>query len=146
MQIFLYYIFFLKKLGTSKSSSTFFGAEGITLESVGTGFLPNGLDLIEDLDSHEYCSFDSSSNQVATTVIFNSPLYSSLIVAPNIIFASGSTISVIILAASSTSYIDKSVPQVILNNNHFAQAIDNSRSGESIADLAASVALFSPEP
>ena len=69
-----------------------------------------------------------------------------MIVAPNIIFASESTDSVIIFAASSTSNIERSVHPVILNNNHFAQAIDNSRSGESIADLAASVDLFSPEP
>jgi hypothetical protein len=33
-----------------------------------------------------------------------------------------------------------------LKSNHFAQAIDNSRSGESIAALAASTALFSQEP
>jgi hypothetical protein len=82
---------------------------------------------------------------VATTVIFNSPLYSSLIVAQNIILASESTDSVIIFAASSTSNIDKSVQPVILNNNHLAQAIDNSSKGESIADLAASVDLFSPD-
>jgi hypothetical protein len=34
----------------------------------------------------------------------------------------------------------------MLNNNHFAHAIESSRSGESIAPLAASEALFSPEP
>jgi hypothetical protein len=34
----------------------------------------------------------------------------------------------------------------MLNNNHFAQAIDSSKSGESIAALAASDALFSHEP
>ncbi|MDR1988065.1 MAG: hypothetical protein LBQ24_04935 [Candidatus Peribacteria bacterium] len=51
-----------------------------------------------------------------------------------------------ILAASSTSYIAKSVHQVTLNNNHFAQAIDNSKSGESIASLAACDALFSHSP
>jgi hypothetical protein len=62
------------------------------------------------------------------------------------IFASVSTDSVIIFAASSTSNILKSEPQVILNSNHFAHAIDSSRSGESIAHLAASEALFSPEP
>jgi hypothetical protein len=90
--------------------------------------------------------FDSSSKPVATTVIFISQSYSGFIVAPNMIFASLSTISVIILAASSTSYIDKSVQPVTLNNNHFAPAIDNSKSGESIADLAASVALFSQLP
>jgi len=67
-------------------------------------------------------------------------------VAPNIILASVSTDSVIILAASSTSNILKSVHPVTLNKTHFAPAIDNSKSGESIAALAASVALFSPEP
>jgi|GEM_PF-3205311 hypothetical protein len=143
-----FYIFFLKKLGTSKSSSGDFGfgVAGITLESV-TGFLPNQVFFkIPILDSPEKFLFDSSSNQVATTVIFKFPLYSSFTVAPKIIFASLSIESVIILAASSTSYIDKSVPQVILKSNHFAQAIDNSKSGESIAALAASVALFSPLP
>jgi hypothetical protein len=69
-----------------------------------------------------------------------------LIVVPKIILASLSTDSVIIFAASSTSNILKSVPQVILKSNHFAQAIESSKSGESIADLAASTALFSPEP
>jgi hypothetical protein len=34
----------------------------------------------------------------------------------------------------------------MLNNSHFAQAIESSRSGESIADLAASTALFSHDP
>jgi hypothetical protein len=33
-----------------------------------------------------------------------------------------------------------------LNNNHLAQAIESSKSGESIALLAASTALFSQEP
>jgi hypothetical protein len=33
-----------------------------------------------------------------------------------------------------------------LNNNHFAPAIESSRSGESTAARAASIALFSPEP
>jgi hypothetical protein len=79
-------------------------------------------------------------------VIFNSQSYSSLIDAQKIIFASISTDSVIILAASSTSNIDKSVHHVTLNNNHFAHAIDNSNKGESIAALAASTALFSHEP
>jgi hypothetical protein len=35
---------------------------------------------------------------------------------------------------------------VILNNTPLAQPTDNSKRGESIAALAASVALFSPEP
>jgi hypothetical protein len=34
----------------------------------------------------------------------------------------------------------------MLNNNPLAQAIESSSRGESIADLAASTALLSPEP
>ena len=60
--------------------------------------------------------------------------------------ASESTDSVIILAASSTSNMLRSVPQVMLNSNPLAHAIESSRSGLSIAHLAASTALFSPEP
>jgi hypothetical protein len=62
------------------------------------------------------------------------------------ILASLSTDSVIIFAASSTSNMLKSVQPVILNKSPFAQAIESSRSGESIALLAASTALFSQEP
>jgi uncharacterized protein YcfL len=69
-----------------------------------------------------------------------------LIVAPKIILASASQASVMILAASSTSNIERSDHQVILNRSHLAQAIDSSRRGLSIALLAASIALFSPEP
>jgi hypothetical protein len=67
-------------------------------------------------------------------------------VAPKIIFASVSTDSVIIFAASSTSNILKSVPHVILKRSPFAPAIESSKSGESMADLAASEALFSHDP
>jgi len=61
-------------------------------------------------------------------------------------FAFSSTESVIIFTASSISYIDKSVPQVIFTINHLAQAIESSSNGLSIADLAASIALLSQDP
>jgi hypothetical protein len=61
-------------------------------------------------------------------------------------FASGSHASVIILAASSTSNIERSVPPVILKRRPFAQAIESSRRGESTAARAASIARFSPDP
>jgi hypothetical protein len=69
------YIFFLKKVGTSRSSPA--GADGevwdgITLESF-TDLLPNGLidgDSVVFLWSWNV-AFDTSSNQVAQTVIFN---------------------------------------------------------------------------
>jgi hypothetical protein len=53
---------------------------------------------------------------------------------------------VIIFAASSTSNIDKSDHQVMFIKTHFAQFIESSRRGESIAHFAASEALFSQEP
>jgi hypothetical protein len=53
---------------------------------------------------------------------------------------------VIIFAASSTSNIERSDHQVTLIRTHFAQFTESSRRGESIADFAASAALFSQDP
>jgi hypothetical protein len=52
---------------------------------------------------------------------------------------------VIIFAASSTSNIERSDHQVTLIKTHFAQLIESSRRGESIAHFAASAALFSQD-
>ncbi len=60
--------------------------------------------------------------------------------------ASGSAAWEIILAASSTSAIVKSLPPVILNKTPLAPSIDTSKSGEEIAVLAAVIARFSPAP
>src|SRR3989338_4997467 len=87
-----------------------------------------------------------SSKPVAITVMRTSSDIASSITAPKIILASLSTLLVIILAASSTSYIPRSLPPVILNKTPLAPSIETSRSGESIACLAASIARFSPEP
>jgi hypothetical protein len=78
----LYYFFFLRKAGTSRSSSVHVagfeaaGFElGITRESE-TAFLPNGLfgAAAAVVVFWSKFLFDHSSNPVATTVIFNSPV------------------------------------------------------------------------
>ena len=61
-------------------------------------------------------------------------------------FASGSHDSVIKLEAAFASNNDKLGPPVTLSNTPFAPLIDVSRSGDCIASLAASIALFSPTP
>ena len=88
----------------------------------------------------------NSSKPVAMTVMRTSSLMDSSMTAPKIIFASESTLLVIILAASSTSYIPKSLPPVMLNSTPLAPSIETSNKGDSIAALAASIARFSPLP
>ena len=65
---------------------------------------------------------------------------------PKIMLASASADSEIILAASSTSTMVRSLPPVILKRMPLAPSMEISRRGEAMAERAAAWALFSPTP
>ena len=69
---------------------------------------------------------------------------SSLVAAPNIIIASGSHFCLMMSVASLTSSRPRSVPPVTFIKTPLAPSIVVSSSGDSIACLAAAMALSSP--
>ena len=87
-----------------------------------------------------------SSKPVAITAMRMVPVIESSMVAPKITFASSNAELVIIFAASFTSFIVISGPPVMVNKIPLAPSMESSKSGLDTAALAASAALFSPEP
>ena len=86
------------------------------------------------------------SKPVAMTVTLISSWKVSLMTAPKMMFASGSTASATMAAASLTSNRLRSEPPVMLRRIPFAPSMVVSRSGLLIAAWVASMARLSPLP
>ena len=88
----------------------------------------------------------SLSNPAAMTVTRTTSPSASSMTAPKMMLASGCATFVIVSAARLTSWSARSEGPAIASSTPFAPSIEDSRSGEEIADRAASSARPSPEP
>ena len=132
---------------TSSSSSR--GAEAAGTVSSGAA---NGSGSSSRLDSRFSAKREvvgaarTLSNPAAITVTRTSSPRASSITAPKMMFASGCATRVIVSAALFTSCSVRPVGPATESSNPRAPSIEDSSSGDEIADRAASSARSSPEP